>query len=129
MVVLDGPFNGYRHIILPLAWNDEVLHRAVSVVAAHHLVPEVPGLMSPALAGQTAIISKLGRDSFNIKSSEIFTITNWATVLLLLVGETITGGNDFKYLLDMLVFLASGLETGPDLGMDVRKFVKQQTRM
>ena len=37
MVVLDTIPNGYRDIILPMALEDEVLRRAIGVVAAQHL--------------------------------------------------------------------------------------------
>ena len=129
MVVFDGKFNGYRDIILPLALQDNVLRRAVSVVAAQHINADIPALMRPAAAGQLAIISKLRRDSFNLSSTELFNASTWATILMLLVGETITGEDNFAYLLEMLVFVSNACQPGFNMPANVYEFFMQQTRM
>ena len=46
MVVLDDDTNGYRSLVLPMAIEDEVLCRAVNVVAAQHLSRQRPKLQS-----------------------------------------------------------------------------------
>jgi hypothetical protein len=129
MVVFDGNFNGYRDIILPLALQDDVLRRVVSVTAAQHIMEDVPVLKKPAAAGQLAIVSKLRRDSFELPSTRLFSTSTWATILILLVGETITGENNFGFLLEMLMFISNACEPGLDMPSEVHKFLMQQTKM
>ena len=129
MVVLDSISNGYRHILLPLALQDEVVHRAVSVVAAHHLAERNPKLRGPAATGQMAIISRLRRDACRSSWRDLCTVSTWATILILLVGETVTGGSDFVYLLVMLRCLIEQTGTGCHLPEEVRRFFSQQAKM
>lgn len=56
MVVLDDDTNGYRSLVLPMAIEDEVLCRAVNVVAAQHLSRQRPKLQRAAEAERAAII-------------------------------------------------------------------------
>ena len=129
MVVLDHNSNGYRDIILPLACQDEAVMRAVSVVAAHHLSKWVPAIRKSAVAGQMAVVSNLRRDAFQCPPSQIFNLSTWATILVLLVGETITGGDDFIYLLEMVTSLTEAEGVGDEITASVRQFFINQTRM
>ncbi|KAH8817330.1 hypothetical protein F5884DRAFT_779084 [Xylogone sp. PMI_703] len=129
MVVLDFISNGYRDIILPLACQDPVVGRAVSVVAAFHLSAKVPSLRQSAEAGQLAIISKLRRDSLQLKPHELFNISTWATILVLLVGETITGADNYRYLLEMLMHMVQCTGFEHAVPAAVRDFFVQQTKM
>ncbi|KAH7086061.1 hypothetical protein BKA63DRAFT_32045 [Paraphoma chrysanthemicola] len=129
MVVLDCISNGYRDVILPLAVENCMVQRAVAVVAAHHLAAKRPELHKPALAGQMAIISKLRRHAFEVDSEGILNTATLATVLVLLVGDTVTGGNDFVHLLHMLRFLLQSARTCEGLTPQVRDFFQQQAKM
>lgn len=129
MVVLDIFSNGYRDIILPLACQDEVLERAVSVVSAFHLAQKAPGLRPAAEAGHHAIVTKLRRDSFKLTPEQLFNPYTLATILVLLVGETITGADNYTYLLEMLNCLAQSPESIAALPQSLREFFLQQIKM
>ncbi|KAH7134051.1 hypothetical protein EDB81DRAFT_89812 [Dactylonectria macrodidyma] len=128
MVVFDSISNGYRDIILPLARQDEVLSRAVSVVAAFHLAEKAPELRSVAEAGHQAIVQKLRRDSIQ-QPGQVFGPFTLATILVLLVGETITGADNYGYLLEMLACLTKCPETVMALPLELRQFFWQQIKM
>ncbi|RSM13564.1 hypothetical protein CDV31_005734 [Fusarium ambrosium] len=129
MVVLDSFSNGYRDIILPLACQDEVLERAVSVVSAFHLAQKAPGLRPAAEAGHHAIVTKLRRDSLKLTPEQLFNPYTLATILVLLVGETITGADNYTYLLEMLNCLAQSPESIAALPQSLREFFLQQIKM
>ncbi|KAJ4319312.1 hypothetical protein N0V84_006396 [Fusarium piperis] len=129
MVVLDNFSNGYRDIILPLACQDEVLERAVSVVSAFHLAQKAPGLRPAAEAGHHAIVTKLRRDSLKLRPEQLFNPYTLATILVLLVGETITGADNYTYLLEMLNCLAQSPESIAALPRSLRDFFLQQIKM
>ncbi|KAJ3529327.1 hypothetical protein NM208_g9811 [Fusarium decemcellulare] len=129
MVVLDSFSNGYREIILPLACQDEVLARTVSVVSAFHLAQKAPGLQPTAEAGHQAIVAKLRRDSLQLRPEQLFNPYTLATILVLLVGETITGADNYSYLLEMLNCLAQSPESMAMLPRSLKDFFLQQIKM
>ncbi|CAM1500404.1 Fc.00g095660.m01.CDS01 [Cosmosporella sp. VM-42] len=129
MVVLDSMSNGYRDIILPLACQDEVLGRAVSVVAAFHLAQKAPDLRRTAEVGHHAIVEKLRRDSLQLAPAELFNPYTLATILVLLVGETITGGSNYVYLLEMLSCIIQSPDCIPALPAYLGEFFLQQVKM
>lgn len=101
MVMFDGKGNGYRHSILPLASSDDMVRRAVSVTSALHLAARMPELRIPAERGRAAIISKLRTDVASGNPELLSTVT-WATILLLIVGDLVTGHEDVLILHQML---------------------------
>jgi hypothetical protein len=128
MVVLDTISNGYRELLLPMASEDEVLRRAVSVVAAQHLSRERPELQDPAEAGRTAVIARLRKDSLSATADEVFNKYTWATLIVLLVGETVTGSADYGFLIQMLLCLSANSQA-EDENSTVVKFLQTQTNM
>jgi hypothetical protein len=129
MVVFDDRFNGYRNFLLPLAYQDDLVQRAVSVVAAFHLSAKRPDLLPLAESGRSEIIKRLRTDAFAGESNKVFSMSTWATIILLLVGETVTGSEDFIPLYHMLTNLLShdrfsGAGPSPERG-----FLLQQSRM
>lgn len=129
MVVLDFVSNGYRNIILPLACEDSTVARAVSVVSAFHLSERLPHLKQAAESEQLAIISKLRQDSLKLEPGKLFNISTWATILILLVGETITGSDNYIYLLEMLMHMTQCTGFEHAVPASVRDFFMQQTKM
>ena len=103
MILLDNELNGYRQYILPMACENEVLRRAVSVAATAHLSPNIPELDAPGKAGRSAIITKLVKDASEGPSSQLSGETIWATIILLLVSDLVTGSEDFSISYRMLV--------------------------
>lgn len=128
MVVLDDPKNGYRSLVLPMALEDEVLGRAVSVVAAQHLSRLRPELREAAEAGRASIIARLRSDSFQHSADKVFNKSTWATLIVLLVGETVTGSADYSFLIQMLLSLSRSI-TQRDADPVLLEFLHAQTHM
>ncbi|KAE8838125.1 hypothetical protein PTNB85_05460 [Pyrenophora teres f. teres] len=128
MVILDTSSNGYRNLLLPMALEDEVLCRAVVVVAAQHLSRERPELQEAAEAGQTAIIARLRKDSLSATADQVFNQFTWATLIVLLVGKTVTGSADYSFLIQMLLCVSAN-STVKSQELPVNRFLKTQTNM
>ncbi|KAJ5375253.1 hypothetical protein N7517_007259 [Penicillium concentricum] len=125
MVVLDQVSNGYRDILLPLACEDELVQCAVGVVAAQHLALNNPFYQSIADRGRAALISRLCRDSTS--PDRVFNTSTWATLIVLLVGETITGSSEYGHLLRTLMCLVQNADQiAPSSAC---RFLSQQTHM
>lgn len=129
MVVFDFSGNGYRNILLPLACEDELVGQAISVIAAFHLSQQAPHMRMAAEVGQQAILSKLFRDSLQLEPKRLFSLSTWATILVLLVGDTITGANNYVHLLEILSNLAKSSDAVESLSKTTRGFIREQTRM
>ena len=129
MVVIDFASQGYRQMILPLACRDPTVSQAVSVVAAFHLAQDVPSFQMQAEMGQQNILSKLRQSSLSLQPTQVFNLSAWATVLVLLVGDTITGSNNYLYLLGLLSQLSRSCLKDPSLSEYERGFIIQQTCM
>ncbi|KAM3505974.1 hypothetical protein MY11210_007749 [Beauveria gryllotalpidicola] len=129
MVVLDFQGNGYRQMILPLATQDPMVSQAVSVVSAFHLSQVVPSLRMKAELNQQRVLSKLRQSALNPNPNQFFSLSNWVTILVLLVGDTITGSKNYVYLLDLLIQLSRAALSDKSLPDNVKQFVKQQTQM
>lgn len=125
MVVLDSISNGYRDHLLPLACEDEMLQRTVSIVAAQHLALQQPHFHDFAESGRAAIISQLRRESSS--PERVLNLSTWATLVVLLVGETITGSPEYNHLLRTLICLAP--HTHQITSTPAAQFLTQQTHM
>ena len=129
MVAFDHSANGYRHFILPTAVHDDLVKRAVCVVSAFHLSPNQGRLNHTAEAGRAAIIASL---RFNVASGgdhEVFNYSTLTTLLVLLVGETVTGSSEFAYIFNMLVAILEDGRAISDAPSGAREFLIQQSRM
>ncbi|PWY82098.1 hypothetical protein BO70DRAFT_35266 [Aspergillus heteromorphus CBS 117.55] len=126
MVVLDIS-NGYRDILLPMAFENELLQEAIVVVATQHLVPRQPVLQEAAESRRSAVISRL-RHASQIDSPDIvFNLSTWATLIVLLVGETVTGSPEYIHLLRTLLTLSRSITT-PGTS-PLQEFLAKQTEM
>lgn len=96
MLMYDDEGNGYRHQILPLATSDSLVARAVCVVAAFHLSWWMPQLRLPAESCRAAIISRLTALSFDLNDQ------TWATIILLIMADLVTGHEHAIMLYKML---------------------------
>lgn len=128
MVVLDDDTNGYRSLVLPMALEDDLLRRAVGVVAAQHLSRQRPELQAAAEAGRTAVIARLRSDSLQQSADKVFNKFTWATLIVLLVGETVTGSADYRFFVQMLLSLSAS-NPGQDLESSLLTFLQAQTHM
>ena len=128
MVVFDDDTNGYRSLVLPMALEDDLLRRAVGVVAAQHLSRQRPELQGAAEAGRAAVISRLRNDSLQQSADKVFNKFTWATLIVLLVGETVTGSADYRFFVQMLLSLSMS-NPGRDADPVVSNFLQAQTHM
>ncbi|KID93848.1 Fungal transcriptional regulatory protein, partial [Metarhizium majus ARSEF 297] len=129
MVVLDFNENGYRQIVLPIACQDDLVAQAVSVIAAFHLSSRMPSMHMAAERGQELILSRLRQQSLNLGPGQLFNMSTLATLLVLLVGDTITGANNYVYLLELLSRLAKLAMNDPRLSDTTKAFILEQTKM
>ena len=131
MVVFDHGFNGYRDVLLQLAYTDDLVQRAVCVCSAFYLGLRNPALYEIAEKGRSAIITALSDQIISQQpgSANVFNMSTVATVLLLLVGETVTGSDEFSPLYKMLAALAQRNDTFEGATMTSRGFFQQQIKM
>jgi hypothetical protein len=127
MVVLDEVSNGYRDILLPMACRDGLLLRAISSVAAQHLALRHPGFQGTVAAERATVISRLRQDSLQMSPDRVFNTSTWSTLIVLLVGETITGSSEYSYLLRNLLCLAQNINQAVPSALN--RFLLQQTHM
>ncbi|KAL2207050.1 hypothetical protein CC79DRAFT_1341829 [Sarocladium strictum] len=128
-VTLDSFTNGYRDIILPLACQDQLVSRAVSVISAFHIVEQTPSIRPAVEVAHHSIIETLRHESQRRQPTNPFTPSTLATVLVLLAGETITGSNNFTYLLEMLTCIENSEGFITSLPPGTRAFFRQQVRL
>jgi len=129
MVVIDHHSNGYRNILLPLATQDPLVQRAVSVVAALHLGRKQIDLLQAAEKGRSAIIERLRKDASYGQHDRIFNMSTWATLVLLLVGETVTGDQEFVHIFAMLQSLLENSDELLKISPHASRFLLQQSQM
>ena len=128
MVVLDDSTNGYRSLVIPMAFEDVLLRSAVIVVAKQHLSHQRPDLREAAEAERAAVIFHLRRNSLELSADKVFNKFTWATLIVLLVGETVTGSADFHFFIQMLFCLSLN---NPSRNVDpaLLAFLQTQTQM
>lgn len=127
----DVDNNGYRNLILPLAHEDPLVQRAVMVVSAFHLGTQrnQNELRQQAEMGRAAILARLRQDVMRGSVEHVLNVSTWATLVILLVGETVTGSPDFVRLFSMLGSLTC-LQNGNPLGSrGLSTFLDYQRRM
>ncbi|KAF2823620.1 hypothetical protein CC86DRAFT_297738 [Ophiobolus disseminans] len=128
MVVLDTASNGYREVILPMAFENDVLRRTVCVVAAQHLSRHAPNVRDAAEDSRAMVISHLRKHSDSATQDQVFNHFTWATIIVLLVGETVTGSPTCSHLLRMLLCLAENSRTRNE-NSTITRFLETQTNM
>ena len=128
MVAVDTDFNGYRTVVLPLACHHIEVRRAVCIVSALHLGDKMANLSDRARSSRVAMIHRLKRLADQEDWDEILSLPHQVVILLLLVGEMITGGDDFSFLIKMLLSL--NVSTRPrGSNSDVYSFLVRQAQM
>lgn len=128
MVVLDTDSNGYRQFVLPMAMENDVLRQAVGVVAAQLFSQERPEMRNAAEAGRAAIISRLRNEALTAPPDQVFNKFTWATLIVLLVGETVTGSGDYAFLIQMLLTLSANSRVENE-DSALTRFLVTQTNM
>lgn len=132
MVAINFIFNGYRDMILPLSEQDSTIRNAIMAASASHITLNHPQWKPAAAKYHMAAIHGLNRQTEMVHPSQNASIqqsTSLCTMVILLIEEMITVGNDFHLLLDMINnFIQS--QGGPDMigKRPLGKFLLQQIR-
>lgn len=151
MVAIDGKHNGYRHLVLPLARADELVMNAVMTVSTFHFLvhrearsqleggtswlqltkPDTSALLElpgPAqLYSRTLAILKHRHDLATCDSSTRHSVL--LSLLVLLVGVTVTGSDDFPILFRVLESALESIGGEDKLGEgDLPEFLVRQIR-
>ncbi|PIA95875.1 hypothetical protein CB0940_10085 [Cercospora beticola] len=129
MVAFETDSNGYRHLVLPIAMQDELVQNAVCVVSAFHLGLSRSQASASAEAGRSAIIRRLRANVAEGDDARVFNYSTLMTLLVLLVGETVTGSSEFAYLFNMLAATVKDGRAIARAPPETREFLVQQTRM
>ncbi|KAK1623433.1 hypothetical protein BDP81DRAFT_503786 [Colletotrichum phormii] len=103
MVVVDDIYNGWRHLILPVAWSNEMVMDAVLAVSAFHLSGRVILLphLNPDRLYALAIGQLLHRKDLTDWGDETQQLVVLAIVVLL-VSVMVNGMPDFPIVFQML---------------------------
>lgn len=102
MVVLDSKNNGYRNLILPFAVQDKLVRQAVMSIAGLQFARTCPEMHPAAEFSRAQVIKQLMQSSISSAPEQVFNISSWMTVLVLLIGELALGGDHYSYLLRMM---------------------------
>lgn len=131
MVVMDKPDNGYRQFLLPLATRDPKVMAAVKACTAAHVAERDPALADDAQRCHATAVQLLVRHSKEVPFCRDTDHSAAAALLVLLVGQMISGGTDFPFLHRMLlswVQVAGGEDVLRSSG-DYTYFLLQQILM
>lgn len=127
MVILDGKNNGYRSVILPFCLHDKIVQQAVTSVAALQFSHFCPNMQPAAEISREKVITQLKQSAMAPNSSQVFTVSSWMAILVLLVGELAQGGDHYTYLLRMMYSIRRhGVS---DASLEVLNFLNLQTDM
>ncbi|KAH8889158.1 hypothetical protein GQ53DRAFT_870080 [Thozetella sp. PMI_491] len=102
LVVFDGPSNGFRSHILPLAWDNNMVRYALMAASANQLRFKHHQLLPQALTFQSLAIEKLSAVSKAGDPSNDTRVAVFATIILLLITDMMNGGPQFHLLFSMV---------------------------
>ena len=130
MVTFDGPSNGYRAMLLPLACEDDLLRCAVLAASANHLRYKLPTLAKLALKFQTSAIHGLSQVSNAVQGWRDSGANILAIIVVLLLNDTINGGTDFRIIHDMAKSWNTAMEeNGMSARSELDAFLHEQLEM
>ncbi|KAI1418131.1 fungal-specific transcription factor domain-containing protein [Hypoxylon sp. FL1857] len=123
-VVFDDEVNGYRHHVLPMAYSDPSVQRAVCVASAFHLAAKEPRLRAPAEIIRAGLIRKLSQAS--ITNPDLSEAT-WTTLILLIIADMVTGHEDVSALIDLLATFLDARGPLKEPATELEKFLHFQS--
>ncbi|VUC30677.1 unnamed protein product [Clonostachys rosea] len=147
MVAIDGPYNGWRNLVLPMAHADELVMNAVLTSAAFHLTIQgrqnwhagagFPCLPNPCVSKDqlrpeylyNLTIKGLQRTRDSVGSDHEVQKTVLMTILILLATTMINGGEEFPALFEMMQAVTMVLGGEEQIGgSDLGDFMIRQVR-
>jgi hypothetical protein len=100
-VVFDSALNGYRSLLLPLAWGLDLVRYALLASSANQLRFQFPKLKTVAINFQSKAVEQLSTFSVSETWSQTTREAVLATIILLIITDMMDGGNEFHLLLNM----------------------------
>lgn len=129
MVLLDSDFNGYRSVLLPFACEDDLVRCTIMTASLYHKSVHQPGLRNKADVYYMNIIQRLRRQAGDVHGHDgALKLSTWATVVLLLVVENVSGGTNMPQVFRMLRYVADS-NVPQAHSSTLSTFLKQQTNM
>jgi hypothetical protein len=98
LVTFDGMCNGYRSMLLPLAWENDLVRCALLAASANHLCFRHPKLINLALNFETVAIEKLTCLSKSGNCVDRTRPTILAVIILLIINGMMNGASSFELL-------------------------------
>lgn len=131
MVVIDGTYNGWRHLVLPVALDDELVMSAVLAASAFHLTgnSRSQSVADPSTLYAQAIHELQNRRSLtgcDLRTRQMVILA----IVVLLVVVMINGCSDFPVMFRMLesALDAIGGEDKLTDGGEIAEFSLRQIR-
>ncbi|KAF4972761.1 hypothetical protein FSARC_731 [Fusarium sarcochroum] len=132
MIAADGPHNGWRHLVLPIADRDELVMDAVLAVSLFHspkILLDIPPTDRPEQDHYARAIQGLQKRS-QLRDCDQFTRHSIIlTILLLLTAVMVNGSSDFPILFGMLQSAIDAIGGDTELGSGgMADFLVRQVR-
>lgn len=143
MTAIDGMHNGWRHLVLPMTSNNELVLNAVVTVSLYHIAfNQFARNDASSNTNEASAATSLVRDPNEMYNRVISGLRNQpklntcdnktktsilVTILVLFVGAMVTGRTDFPLLARMMesaIEAVGGEDCLPE--NDVATFIKQQ---
>lgn len=131
MVVVDDKFNGWRHLVLPIAHTDDLVMNAVLAASAFHL----SGMSDQPVADPDKLYARAINELLKRRDLTGYEIRTRQSVILaivvLLVVVMVNGRSDFPIMFHLLqsAIDAIGGEGGFADGGEVSEFSKREIRL
>ncbi|KAM0558013.1 hypothetical protein ACHAPJ_005180 [Fusarium lateritium] len=132
MIAADGPHNGWRHLVLPIADRDELVMDAVLAVSLFHspeILLDIPSTERPKQDHYARAIQGLQERSQLRDCDQLTRHSIILTILLLLTAVMVNGSSDFPILFGMLQSAIDAIGGDTELGSGgMADFLVRQVR-
>lgn len=115
-MAVDNALNGYRSLLLPLAWDHDLVRCALLASSANQLRFKFPKLKSAAITFQSSAIEQLAVCSVSETSSQATREAVLATIILLIITDMMNGGAAFHLLFNMAKSWIEAMNQNKSLG-------------
>ncbi|KAG7405531.1 Acriflavine sensitivity control protein acr-2 [Fusarium oxysporum f. sp. rapae] len=132
MIAIDGPHNGWRHLVLPIADHDELVMDAVLAVSLFHkpeILQDISLAVRPEEEYYARAIHGLQERSQLRDYNQLTRHSIILTILLLLTAVMVNGSSDFPILFGMLQSAIDAIGGDMELGSGgTAEFLSRQIR-
>ncbi|KAL7931453.1 hypothetical protein V8C35DRAFT_282456 [Trichoderma chlorosporum] len=125
LVAVDGPSNGYRTMVLPLSWSNDLVRSATLAASANQLRYQRPKLAPLASKLQSTAIEKLSVFSREETADGSIRSAVLTAIILLLVTDMMNGGHQFYILLNMAKSWVEAMKHDTSSATNSRPLIEQ----